>query len=307
MKFEILTDILFELLSKRKATAQELAEKHSVSTRTVYRYIEILSKTVPVYVKRGRNGGVYLADSYKLPVGFMTEAEYEATIEALETAYAQQPRERFLAARRKLSAQMKTEARERILSEEVENVLVDGGTWSGNPSSAEKLRLAEECLREKTVLEIEYDDAEEKSLRRIEPHVLVFRQGVWYVYAFCHTLRAFRPFSLGRIRSALKTGERFRKRPFRREDIPLGARKEEKRITVRFEIAESALPAAGDLFGTTNLRTRNGVWETETTLPDDETLVQSIVAFGAGLKVLSPDSLRKRVQIAAQTIANLYN
>ena len=109
MKFSILLSILFDLLAKRKVTAVYLAEKHEISTRTVYRYIDLLSLSVPVYVKRGRNGGICLADNYRLPVGFMTADEYTAALDALISAYEHDPDPRFLNAKRKLSAQVKTE------------------------------------------------------------------------------------------------------------------------------------------------------------------------------------------------------
>ena len=101
MKYEILTDILFELLSKRKVTARYLAEKHATSERTIYRYLDILAVSVPLQIQRGRNGGVFISDSYKLPVNFMTKEEYGAAIEALGAMYSQLPEERFLAARRR--------------------------------------------------------------------------------------------------------------------------------------------------------------------------------------------------------------
>ena len=116
MKYEILTDILFELLSKRKVTARYLAEKHATSERTIYRYLDILAVSVPLQIQRGRNGGVFISDSYKLPVNFMTKEEYGAAIEALGAMYSQLPEERFLAARRKLSAQAKSESRDLTLS-----------------------------------------------------------------------------------------------------------------------------------------------------------------------------------------------
>ena len=104
MKFAILVDILFELLAKRSITAGYIAEKHGISVRTVYRYVDLLSINVPIYVKRGCNGGICISDSYKLPRGFMTLEEYESTIEALSAMYSQLPEERFLAAKRKLSS-----------------------------------------------------------------------------------------------------------------------------------------------------------------------------------------------------------
>ena len=217
MKYKILLDILFELLSKRRLTANYLAEKHGISPRTVYRYIEILSLAVPVQVQAGRNGGIFISDAYKLPVNFMTKAEYEAAIEALSAMYSQLPEPRFLAAKRKLSAQAKSEIRDLTLSGTVGTILVDSGTWGDTRNFSEKIRLAEGCIRDCAVLEIEYTSRTgEESRRKIEPHVLVFKQGVWYVYAFCRKQRAFRLFRLGRIKSALLSGEKFIRRPFRR-------------------------------------------------------------------------------------------
>ena len=307
MKFSILLAILFELLAKRKLTAPYLAEKHEISTRTVYRYIDLLSMTVPVYVKRGRNGGICISDNYKLPVGFMTAEEYEAAIEALSAMYSQLPQERFLAAKRKLSAQVKLEARELTLSGDLGNILVDGGTWGDTRNFSEKIRLVEECLRNKLVLEIEYHSRTgEKTSRKIEPHVLVFKQNVWYVYAFCHKQRDFRLFRLGRIFSLLKTEERFRKRPFARKDIPLNYWTSERSVDASFEISETAFADAQDWLGVENMQLKNGVWLAEVTLPDDETLVQKIVSLGAGIKVLSPQPLRERVATAAEAVAALY-
>lgn len=307
MKFGILLSILFDLLIKRKITASYIAEKHEISPRTVYRYIDALSLAVPIYVKRGRDGGICISDNYKLPMGFMTAEEYEAAIEALGAMYSQLPEERFLVAQRKLSAQVKAEARDLVLSGEIGNILVDGGTWGDTRTFSEKMRLFQECVRENLIIEIEYHSrAGEKTQRKIEPHVLVFKQSVWYVYAFCHKQRAFRLFRIGRILSALKTGETFRKRPFRREDIPLNYWTTEKTVDAQFEIAESAFADAQDWLGVENIRMSHGKWLAEVTLPDDEALIRKIVSLGSGMQVLAPKALRERVKNAALEIAKLY-
>ena len=308
MKFSILLAILFDLLAKRKVTATYLADKHEISTRTVYRYVDELSFNVPIHVKRGRNGGICISDSYKLPVGFMTLDEYDATIEALAAMYTQLPEERFLAAKRKLSAQMKAEARDLTLSGDLGNILVDGGSWGDTRAFSEKVRLFEESIRDLIVLEIEYNARTgEKTTRKIEPHVLVFKQNVWYVYAFCYKQRDFRLFRLGRISSVMKTEERFTKRPFNREDIPLNYWKTDKTVDARFEIAESAFADAQDWLGVENLQLKNGKWLADVTLPDDEALVRKIVGLGSGMKVLAPEELRDKVALAAKEIAKLYS
>ncbi len=109
MKFKTVLAMLFELLQKRKLSANYFAKKYKLSIRTVYRYVEELKSAVPLEITRGRNGGISLPDRYKLPVNFMTEEEYLAAIEGLEIAYCHQPEARFLIAREKLSAEYKPE------------------------------------------------------------------------------------------------------------------------------------------------------------------------------------------------------
>ena len=86
MKFSILLDMLFDLLAEPKLTSAHFASKHGLSTRTVYRYVTELKKYLPIHIQRGRNGGICLADNFKLPTGFLSDAEYEAAIDALMIA-----------------------------------------------------------------------------------------------------------------------------------------------------------------------------------------------------------------------------
>lgn len=307
MKFVILLDIFFELLAKRKITATYLAQKHELSVRTVYRYIDILSMTVPIYVKQGRNGGICISDSYKLPVGFMTKEEYEAAIEALSAMYSQLPEERFLAAQRKLSSRLKSEIRDLTLSGELGSIIVDSSSW-GDSRFKDKIRFMEECIREKAVVEIDYHSRiGENSHRKIEPHVLVFKQGVWYVYAYCQKQSAFRLFRLGRIFSSFLTGESFEKRPFSREDIPLNYWSNEvESVDVLLEIKESAFADAQDWLGGENLQKHGESWFADLSLPNDSTLVKKIVGLGDGVIVRAPEALRSEVKKQAEKIVKLY-
>jgi predicted DNA-binding transcriptional regulator YafY len=308
-KYSILVDILFELLAKRKVTAVYLADKFGVSPRTIYRYVDDLSDCIPVTVDRGRAGGICIADNFKLPKGFMTTEEYESTIEALETMYAQLPQERFLEAKRKLSTQMKSESRDLALSGDVGAILVDGGTWGDSNSYSEKLKLFEESVKNQRVLEIDYRARTgESSKRKIEPHVLVFKQNVWYVYAFCHKQRAFRLFRIGRVFAVNQTEETFQKRPFSRQDVPLAFwTNDTKSVDVRFAFDKSAVPDAQDWLGVENIKSANGKWYADVTLPDDSALVKKILSLGAGVQVLAPTSLREKVGKELKQIANLYS
>lgn len=307
MKFSVLLSILFDLLSKQSLTAHYLAEKHSLSPRTVYRYVEILSTHLPLRVKRGRNGGIFLADSYKLPMGFMTEQEYDAALHALEIAYAQSCDERFLIARRKLSAQKKTETKNLALLLDTGNVILDSEAFGELRSFAEILRIVEECVKKKYLLDIVYlEENGKKTQLSIEPHALVFERGAWSTYAFSHNECAFLLFRLGKILSATKTEKIFRKRSFPRDDIPFSSRQTQNILYARLEIKPHALSTARDWLGAACIRYKNGVWVADAALPDEDFLPKKILSFGDGIKVLEPLSLQEKISKAAQEVASLY-
>ena len=307
MKFVILLEIFFELLAKRKVTAGYLAQKYEVSVRTIYRYVDLLSMAVPIYVQQGRNGGICISDSYKLPKGFMTKEEYEAAIEALSAMYSQLPEERFLAAQRKLSSQIKSEIRDMTLSGELGSIVIDSSSW-GDSRFSDNLKFMEECIRDCKVLEIDYRSrVGEPSRRSIEPHVLVFKQGIWYVYAYCRKQTAFRLFRIGRIFSSFATGELFEKRAFKREDIPLNYwSTETQSINVLLEISESAVADAQDWLGAENIQLRGEKRYADVELPNDEILVKKLLSFGASIRIKSPEELKIKVKTEAEKLLALY-
>ena len=308
MKFSILIAMLFDLLAKRKVTAVYLAEKYQLSVRTVYRYIDHMSLKIPVYIRRGRNGGICIPDNFKLPVGFMTKEEYESAISALETMYAQLPEQRFLDAKEKLSAQWKTENRELALSGTLGTILIDSGTWGDTKKFSEKLRLMEECIQERTLVEVIYQDRNgARTERVIEPHMLVFKQGVWYVYAYCRVKKEFRLFRLGRMISTFVLNTQFLRREFKKEDIPLNFWTDESAcVDAVLEISADAFADAQDWLGGENLTQKDGVWIAEVTLPDDESLPKKIVGLGAGVKVLSPTALQEKVKAYLSAVQKRY-
>ena len=247
-------------------------------------------------------------DNFKLPVGFMTKEEYESAIEALEAMYAQLPEPRFLEAKEKLSAQWKSESRELAVSGTLGTILIDSGTWGDTKKFSEKLRLMEECIKERTLLDVIYQDRKGMRTERvIEPHLLVFKQGVWYVYAYCRMKKEFRLFRLGRIVSSFVMDTQFLRRDFKKEDVPLNFWTDESTcIDVVLEISDAAFADAQDWLGGENLTEKDGGWIAEVTLPDDDSLPKKIVGMGAGVKVLSPASLQEKVKTFVTAIRAIY-
>ena len=74
--------MLLYLLNHPKTTAQVLAEKLELSTRTVYRYLDALSVWgIPVVCLCGRNGGIYVENNFCLKNVFFTQEELKTLLE----------------------------------------------------------------------------------------------------------------------------------------------------------------------------------------------------------------------------------
>ncbi len=302
MKYQIMIKILMLLLSRRKVCAREIAERYEISVRSVYRYIEELCVAgIPIDVARGRYGGLTIADTYRLPVGYFTKDEYTAAVNALTAMSSQVSDEAVLTALEKLQRQIKSERADTSVSG---GIIVDGGTWGDTKKFSDKMAVCERAVNESLCLDIDYiSRSGEHSRRIIDPHVLIFKQNVWYVYAFCHTKQSFRTFKIGRIKSARFTGKTFEKREISREEIPLnfGYRSEEL-IELVLEIDKEKLPDAEEWIGIDNIEPRGKKFVAEVSVPDDDGLVSKILGFGGGVKVVSPAALREKVIAAANNI-----
>ncbi len=303
MKYEVMLGMLFDLLNKRRVTAQALAAKYDISQRSVYRYIdEMICAGVPIDLSRGTGGGIYISDSYKLPRGFMTAEEYRKAIDALLAMDEQLNDETLKSAIGKLQSQIKLERKDLTISG---NILIDSGTWGDTQRFSGKLALIERAIEQQERLKIEYVSRNgEQSSRTILPHLLVFKQNIWYVYAFCEVRKAFRLFKLGRIRAIFNTDTLFLPHPYSREDIPLQFWHTEKtEIEATFRISPSALPFAEEWLGIENIVEQEGEHFATVTLPDDQSLVGKILSVGSGFTVLSPSSLAEKVKAEAKKIA----
>lgn len=74
-----LTTILTQLQSKRLITATELAQKHNVSVRTIYRDIRTLEKSgIPIITEEGK--GYSIMEGFHLPPVVFSEDEANALI-----------------------------------------------------------------------------------------------------------------------------------------------------------------------------------------------------------------------------------
>lgn len=306
MKYRIMIKMLNLLLTRRKITAKEIAERFDISIRSVYRYVEEMNVAgVPIDVVRGRYGGICLCDTFRLPNGYFTRGEYAAAINALTAMSAQLNDGDTFSALEKLQQRQKADSREMSVSG---NIIIDGGAWCDMDKFSEKMRVCEQAVNECLRLEIDYVSRDgEHSKRVIDPHVLIFKQNVWYVYAYCHTRADFRTFKIGRIKSARFTGRGFKRRQFNKRDIPLNFEYTSEQLTaVTLQINKDAAPEIEEWLGVDCIEPRGDGLVANVSLPDDDMLVDKILGFGGKVKVLAPEKLRDKVASAAREIYSAY-
>jgi predicted DNA-binding transcriptional regulator YafY len=141
----------------------------------------------------------------------------------------------------------------------------------------------------------------------IDPYVLIYKENVWYLYAFCHTKQDFRTFKVGRIRFANLTDKHFVKKEIKREDIPLSfAYSAERVIDVTLQLEKDIVPDVEEWLGVENIEPRGKGLFAEVTLKDDEALPHKILSYGGAVKVIAPKELQERVKAAAKQVYDEY-
>lgn len=307
MKYEIMLSILFDMLSKKTVKAAYLADKYGISVRTVHRYIASMEAAgVPVYTIRGNGGGFSIIDTYKLPATFMTEAEFEHTINTLSALNNGLTDKVLSSAITKLKAVRKNEYSGFDIKSG--NLVIDGGPWGDTVGYKSKLNVIRKCIDEKLQLDITYHDRNgEITERTIEPHVLVFKQGLWYVYAFCRLRNDFRFFKTGRIAAAKITPNHFERQDVSDLMLPFDSWfTGVETISVAMQVEKSCLSEIEEWLGVENVNEENGGFVARANLPDDEGLLSKIMSYGNGLKVLEPKSLKDKIKDRIKQIYDLY-
>ena len=204
MKIQNLVETLFLLLSRDKVSAKYLADRFNISIRSVYRYIDDLSLTIPIFNTRGRNGGFSISDDFKIASTYLTKEEKETLINIIAGVKNEVSSPIIERIYDKITSISRI--REKPLNVNFGNLIIDGSAWGNSESYKEKLTIIEGCIENTQTLLIGYQDREGVlTEREIEPLTLILKQGLWYCYAYCNLRNTFRLFKVGRIEK-IKSG-----------------------------------------------------------------------------------------------------
>ena len=307
MKYETMLKILFLLLAKGKVSAKYIAQRFDISTRTVMRYLDTMSlANIPILSDSGRNGGFYIADTYKLPAGFMTEKEFDAVVSALNNYNENVNNKTISSAIDKICATKNSKLRP--VDFKSQSLLIDASSWNGNDNVKNVISLISEHIDDCKKVTIGYVDKNGKESKRvIEPHAILLKQGLWYVYAFCNMRNSFRMFKASRIRFANGEEEAFEKRKVDFSALSNGKWFENLPIEqIELEISPFAKADVEEWIGVDKLYLSNGKIFASVSLPYDDWLISKVLSFSGKVKVLSPQKLKDDLLSYAKTIVSLY-
>ena len=308
MKLQTLIEILFILLARKKVTANYLANKFGVTTRTIYRYIDELSIPVPIYNERGRNGGFTIADTFKLPAIYFTEDEKSLIINALLQVNGELNSPSLESVIERLTAI--TNLKQEGSPINFGNLIIDGSAWGSNESYKRTISLIQNGIENKLSLKINYRNRSGNvSEREIHPHTLLLKQGLWYVYAYCTLREEMRLFKIGRINSAKLTTKHFTRQEIGNAHEVFSEWYETlSTIDVDLELTPIVKPDVEEWIGVNNVSENpQGKITASFKSPLNSDLIAKILSFGANVKVIAPKELKQEIISSITEVSKLYN
>lgn len=295
MQIARLLEIVFLLINHKKMTAHELAQRFEVSVRTIYRDVETLSAAgLPIYMSRGKNGGVSLWDHFTLSKTLLSDAEQDELLSALTSLQATSIG----------SAGTLTKLSALFRKQQDKWIAVDFADWSGKDHLFQALKDA--ILQRKVISFRYFNSARETTNRFVEPMQLWYKEKAWYLKAFCLTKHEPRLFKLSRMQDLAVSETTFAPRII--QDLPLPVQTTRCPVTLTLLIHPAMAFRVLDEFAPQDVQVQeDGYYLVTVTYPEDEWVRQYILSYGQYAAVLAPDYIRSDIRQRLEAALKQYD
>lgn len=297
MQINRLFEIIYILLDKNRVTSKELAERFEVSTRTIYRDVETLSSAgIPVYMSKGKGGGISLLPDFVLNKAVITEKEKADILSSLKAVNAVNPNKTDTALQ-KLSC---------LFGESnTDWIEVDFSSWANAQQETETFNIVKSAILGKYLLSFSYASAKgEQTPREVEPLKLCFKSGAWYLYGYCKWKNDFRFFKLRRMKAICMKAETFKRKCIGQISSSENIFQEEY-VKLKLKLSAQVAYRVYDEFDYYE-KQKDGSFIAEISYPKGVWLMQYIATFGSTCEVLEPTSVRKAVKAELQKTLEKY-
>jgi predicted DNA-binding transcriptional regulator YafY len=194
--------ILTHLQSKRRVTAQEMADRFNISLRTVYRDVKALDESgVPVIGEAGT--GYTIMEGYRLPPVMFSREEASALLlgSKLAERFADEAsKKHFSAALFKIKAVLRGTDKDYV-EDLTDHIAVLTRTTPSSEISHQYLPVLQQAAVQKKVVDLKYHSPakEETTQRHVEPIGLLYYSTSWHLIAWCRLRKGYRDFRLSRM------------------------------------------------------------------------------------------------------------
>ncbi|NLT58508.1 MAG: YafY family transcriptional regulator [Clostridiales bacterium] len=298
MQIARLFEIVYLLTQQESIPASRLAERFEVSTRTIYRDIDLLSGAgVPVYAVKGKGGGLRLMPGFTLEKALVSKQEQNDILSGLQAMAAVRLPEAG-ATLEKLSGLFEQPAPDWIA--------IDFSDWG--PRSSDKLQVLQQAILTQRVIEFDYYNSNcEHALRSVEPARLWFKHRAWYLLGYCLTREAPRLFKLTRMRNVQLLDRPCTHAVEEAEPQMPEAPPEGRSLRLVLQLSPKAAYRVYDEFEeATVTRREDGSFLVEMEAVVDEWLMGYLLSFGTLALVLEPPELRERIRLRLMEIFRTY-
>lgn len=287
MQINRLFEIIYILLENPVVTAKELAQRFEVSNRTIYRDIETLSSAgIPVYMTKGRNGGISLLPDFVLNKAVLTSDEKTDILSSLKAVSAIN----FTKDNTTLNKLGNI-----LGNKNADWIEVDFSSWGDSKKEEKVFHTLKEAILNKNIIEFNYSSIKTESLfRTAYPLKLVFKGQSWYLHAYCTLRKDYRFFKLRRIRELSILSKTFNMQAppilFKHDNIYAG-----QMISAKFRVAPQMTYRILDEI-TTYEKDDHEYFIFEEDFPDIDSICSYASSFGEFCEILSPKEARSEMR-----------
>ena len=292
-----LFEIIYILMQKKKVTAKELADKFEVSTRTIYRDIEILSRAnIPVYATKGKEGGIGLLEGYVLNKCILSEEEQNQILFALQGMKKVRGKEE-----KNILEKLST-----LFNKEINDwIKVDFSNWEKDNEQEERFDMIKTAILNKNLIKFTYYNSNgERSKRIVEPLQIWFKDKSWYLISYCRLNEDYRIFKINRIKEIEILQKHFER------NLPKEKKEEKyslKNISLELEINKEMTYRVYDEFENREItKKEDGNFIVNVEYPENEWIYGYILSFGEYAKVLKPEYAKTIIKDKLQKTLKNY-
>lgn len=187
MRTSRMIEMIYLLLDNRQQKAQVLADHFSVSTKTIYRDVETLSKAgIPITMQQGVSGGIILDERYMTNQKKLSEREEKGLASAIENI-KKLPNAQLEYALKMLKQYFNEAGTLWVNTDDVSLDLQD------------KFHIVKVAIIEKCLLEFDYFDDGGFNKYISEPYELRLKNNIWTLVTYNTSIEQFEVLYLSRM------------------------------------------------------------------------------------------------------------